>query len=281
MKLSKKLLLVIFLTFITGFVLGGIVHRQSNRSHTLIAAKLFVRNSISDLIYGNPYDTYGYPTKKIYTHRCDSVEKVKEQIGKVIGVELDITFYPEQGIFDTSHDPQPSIRFPLEDFFIELSKTDFKFWLDFKNLTPDNALQALNELNRLFSKYNIDKKRAIVESHNYNNLDIFRNNGFYTSFYCPVNDQRYLQTDDYFEEYKTQLINAVNSGNVNAVSFPANYYSLVKKSGVDVDLLTWHLGMNFSRHSLRYYIRDNLVKTLMNDDKVKVILAPRSSAFDR
>ena len=127
MKLSKKLLLVIFLTFITGFVLGGIVHRQSNRSHTLIAAKLFVRNSISDLIYGNPYDTYGYPTKKIYTHRCDSVEKVKEQIGKVIGVELDITFYPEQGIFDTSHDPQPSIRFPLEDFFIEISKTDFKF----------------------------------------------------------------------------------------------------------------------------------------------------------
>lgn len=90
-----------------------------------------------------------------------------------------------------------------------------------------------------------------------------------------------MQTDDYFEEYKTQLINAVNSGNVNAVSFSANYYSLVKKSGVDVDLLTWHLGMNFSRHSLRYYIRDNLVKTLMNDDKVKVILAPRSSAFDR
>ena len=219
--------------------------------------------------------------QKIYTHRCDSVEKVKEQIGKVIGVELDITFYPDQGIFDTSHDPQPSIKFPLEDFFVELSKTDFKFWLDFKNLTSENAVQALNELNRLFKKYNIDKSRAILESHNYQNLDIFHKDGFYTSYYCPVDDQRYLITDENFEEYKSQLIKAVNSGNISAVSFPASYYYLVKKTGVDVDLLTWHLGMNFSLHNLRFFIRDKFIKTLMDDEKVKVILAPRITAFDR
>ena len=277
MKIPKKLLVVILITFITGFVLGGIVHRQYNRSHTLIAAKLF----ISDLIYGSPYDTYGYPTKKIYTHRCDSVEKVKEQIGKVIGVELDIIFYPEQGIFDTSHNLQPSIKFPLENIFVVLSKTDFKFWLDFKNLTSENAVQALNELNRLFAKYNIEKNRAIVESHNYQNLDIFHKDVFYTSYYCPVDNQRYLITDENFEEYKNQLIKAVNSGNISAVSFPANYYYLVKKTGVDVDLLTWHSGMNFSKHDLRFFIRDKFIKALMDDEKVKVILAPRISAFDR
>ena len=184
---------------------------------------------------------YSRLDEKLWAHRCDSIPKLKEQSGIFSGVELDICFYPESGEFDVSHDQHNSVDYPLEDFMAVLGASDFKFWLDFKNLTADNEEAARYRLNELFEKYDIDKSRAIVESHNVNELAKFKADGWYTSYYCPT-DEKYLQTAEGNEDFISRVRAAVATGNVSAVSFPVEYYDLVKKADIPVDMLTWDMG---------------------------------------
>lgn len=77
------------------------------------------------------------PIPKLWAHRCDSVEKMKEQLGTFEGVELDLNYMKEAGEFDVSHDMQETLAYPLEDFLAALEGKDVKIWLDFKNLSSD------------------------------------------------------------------------------------------------------------------------------------------------
>lgn len=223
-------------------------------------------------------------TKKLWAHRCDSVEKLEEQLSTFAGVELDITYAPSQRTFDTSHDPQPGVEHPLEDFFAVLAGRDTKIWLDYKNLTAENAVPSRMELNRLLAKYGIEKSRAIVESGNYRELKAFREDGFYTSYYCPVTydkkeRERFFKSESERRAFKEAVLTAANSGFVDAVSFPVEYYDTVKESGVAIDLLTWDVGAKYKNYV--YDKGDRERQKRLNDEQLKVILITSPSAFNR
>ena len=218
-------------------------------------------------------------TSKFWAHRCNDTRKMEEMMAIYSGVELDIIFCPlsEGSVFETSHDLQPTIEHPLNDFFARLTPPqETKIWLDFKNLNETTAQPALQELEKLVTTYQIDKKRLIVESANYTCLGLFHQQGYYTSFYCPVNDDRYLLTTEHKEEFVRLVNNAVQSGHVNAVSFPVSYYPLIKEAGIKIDLLTWHhLG-----YWWECYLNRKL-NSVMKDEQVKVILVSAHSRYDR
>lgn len=217
---------------------------------------------------------------KFWAHRCNDTRKMKEMMTKYAGIELDIIFCPEadSGFFEVSHDLQLSPEHPLDDFFALLSPPNATHcWLDFKNLNEKTARPALQELERLVTTYQIDKGRLIVESDNYARLGIFREKGYYTSYYCPVNDDRYLHTDVYKDEYASLVNNAVHSGNVDAVSFDAAYYPLVKTANVDVNMLAWHIG----HYGWWDFAFDEKLKPLSADTQVKVILVSAHSRYNR
>ena len=116
-----------------------------------------------------------------------------------------------------------------------------------------------------------------MESGNYVCLGMFHAKGYYTSYYCPVNDERYLRTDAHKEEYIHLINDAVKSGNVDAVSFDAEYYPLVKMAGTNADLLAWHVG-NYSWWEFSF---DRKLKPLLEDSQVKVILVSKHSRYNR
>lgn len=215
------------------------------------------------------------PVPKIWAHRCDSIEKMQENMNKFAGVELDINYYAEQGEFDVSHDKQAKLEYPLESFLQQLAPTDAKMWLDFKNLTADNRVAALNRLEYLFKKYNIDKSRAIVESHNVKELADFHQAGYYTSFYVSVND-RFFKTAAGREEFLSEVAAAIATGNIDAVSFPIEYYKLVKSGNFDIDLLTWDMDARWSDYVAKKECRDRLA-----DDRLKVVLVTSDSKYTR
>ena len=70
---------------------------------------------------------------------------------------------------------------------------------------------------------------------------------------------------------------AVQSGNVNAVSFPITYYDLVNKIDIDVDYLTWHTG---GERWIEFYLLSDLIK-IRRDERVKVILVHDKSSVYR
>ena len=217
---------------------------------------------------------------KFWVHRCNDTRKMQEMMKKYNGVELDIIFYPtsDGGFFEVSHDYQTLPEYPLDDFLTLLASSQrTNCWLDFKNLDEATVLSSLQELERLVAKYQIDKKRLIVESGNYDCLGTFHAKGYYTSYYCPVNDDRYLRTDVHPEEYMRLVNDAVKSGNVDAVSFDAAYYPLVKMVGTNADLLAWHVG----HYGWWDFTFDEKLKPLLDDSQVKVILVSVHSRYNR
>ncbi len=219
-------------------------------------------------------------TPKFWAHRCNDTRKMEEMMTKYKGVELDVFFRPAEngGSFEVSHNRKPATEHSLESFFALLaSSRGTNCWLDFKNLNKVTAKPALYELERLVTKYRIDKNRLIVESPNYALLGAFRQQGYYTSYYCPVDDKRYLNTDAHREAFTRLVSKAVKSGNVDAVSFPISYYPLVKSANAGVDYLTWHVGHN---GWIDFYF-DRKLKDVFQDKEVKVILVSANSRYNR
>ena len=211
----------------------------------------------------------------MWAHRCDSIEKMQENQEKFEGVELDINYYADLDEFDVSHDKQDKLEYPLENFFAEIAHSNARLWLDFKNLSTENHEAAQNRLEYLFAKYNIDKSRAIIESRDAAALGYFRRDSWYTSFYVPVND-KYLESNEGKENFLAQVYAAVNTGNVNAVSFPIAYYGILKSADLPVDLLTWDVDAHWWD-----YVMDDDRRARLADEQLKVILVTSNSKYNR
>ena len=250
----------------------------------LLELATFLQSGTSWVIFRNEQLNRLYlllyePSQKFWAHRCDSIEKVELMSKKYSGIEIDAVFYdtaPAGKKFDISHDEQSSIKYPFEGFMTTIAENkDTKIWFDFKNLTRDNAEESLNELEYLLAKYNIDKKRFIIESHDYGDLGLYHQHGFYTSFYVSVNDELIFNGGE--SDFINEVQEAVNSQNIDAVSFPLNYYGLLKSADIPLDFLTWQI---HDEKWWQFYRKDNL-KKLIDDEQVKVILVSNPTMYDR
>lgn len=119
---------------------------------------------------------------KLWLHRCNSMEKLREKIEDYPNVEFDVV-YRDNGIFDVTHDADTTFKLPLDSFFNYMSKSDGHMWLDVKNLNGGNADEMLDDLDSLTSEYGIEKGQLIVESRDWRSLDAFTDDGYYTSMY--------------------------------------------------------------------------------------------------
>ncbi len=215
---------------------------------------------------------------KFWAHMCNSVEKFQLMSKEYSGVEFDAIFYDKEGTFEISHDLPDKPEHSLELFLPTIAEfKDTKIWFDFKNLNHENAEAALNELENLLTKYGIDRKRFIIESHDYKELGIFRQHGFYTSFYVTINNKKFFKDEDGANEFRNEIRAVASSGNVDAISFPVSYYELVKSANVSNDLLTWNTHGEKWWH---FYKRYDL-KRLTDDEQVKVILIEHLTNYDR
>ena len=246
----------------------------------LTAAVIFVRttNNFDEVIH-NVLTNFFEPSEKFWVHRCNSIEKARAMSEKFSGIEIDANFYPEENIgrkFDISHDYSGGVQMPLENFMPVFAETNSKIWFDFKNLKHENAADSLQELENLLQKYNVNKARFIIESHNFRDLKIYHDAGFYTSFYVSVN-HKIFKDNKLYENFCAEVRAAVSSGNVDAVSFPIEFYDAVKSAGVSADYLTWN---THNERWWTFYYKDNL-REMVNDSQVKVILVVMKTPFDR
>lgn len=119
--------------------------------------------AIAAWIAWNAVFEMGKHEDKLWLHRCNSMEKLREKIEDYPNVEIDVV-YRDNGIFDVTHDADTTFKLPLDSFFNYMSKSDGHMWLDVKNLNGGNADEMLDDLDSLTSEYGIEKGQLIVES---------------------------------------------------------------------------------------------------------------------
>lgn len=222
------------------------------------------------------FENMGDYPHKIWLHRCNSIEKLEEMRDMYPNVEVDVVFRSAGRTMDVTHDLDKTFNLDLEEYFRYYAHNDGKMWLDVKNMDADNRDSILAELTHLSFEYGVDKGRLIVESSQWELLDAFTREGFYTSYYVPYDkpgNLDRLQVDDCIEAIEQ----VAASGCVKAVSFPYWWYSHIRK-GVDgnVDLLTWK-----HRSSQFLFLLSGEGKRMLEDARLKVVLVKDKGNFHR
>lgn len=218
----------------------------------------------------NPRCTrFNFPDKT-WLHRVNSSERALLMAEKYEGLELDVTFDTLKSSFDIGHPPTPSIGLTLDDYFRKIpSIKKHAFWLDFKNLREDNKLKALKNLLFIANKYGI-KNRLIVESQNASSLNVFTNEGFYTSYYIPVFNLANISTLEIQNHYY-EMVNVLKNTKVCALSAASSQLPFLEKYFPQYDKLIWHLD---DRRGLSFYAANIWLRW---KSKVKVVLLNENS----
>lgn len=169
-----------------------------------------------------------YLPDKFWLHRVNSVGKQQEFAGKYAGLEFDIIYYEDSRAFENSHDKKDLEAYNLEKQLQKYASLPNKnqLWLDFKNLSLDNKEEALSVLKSLMDEYHVDKSKVWVESKCWQALDVFKKEGFKTSYYFPYYKFTKMSAAE-INDVKIKTEGIANSGNVDAVSFQGDYYEFV------------------------------------------------------
>lgn len=165
-------------------------------------------------------------TDKLWLHRCNSVEKYAEMHPRYPNVEVDVVYHPG-GYFDVTHDTTTTFGLPLDSLLAQNLMGGGKFWLDIKNLTPQNQAAILSEVDSLCDDYHLPPDRLILESPEWQLLAPFTRQGYYTSCYVPYDKPSRLSRSE-IRAGIDSLRRVADSGTVRALSFPGWWYATIQ-----------------------------------------------------
>ncbi|MFT4645566.1 MAG: hypothetical protein ACI8ZX_001983 [Planctomycetota bacterium] len=207
---------------------------------------------------------------KIWIHRVNSIEKLKEVQKKFTGVELDLVFNDTSINFDVTHPPAISINLSLEEYF-KNNKKDLYYWLDFKNLNKTNQLEALQHLDYICKKNKIDKSKLIVESPQIGLLSIYKEAGYQISYYYHWPGLFSLAATDRIAHIK-YMKKQISTNAEIILSADYRDYEILKKEFPDRTKMFWITKNVFSikeMFALTATIQDKKVKSLLIQYKSK------------
>lgn len=217
----------------------------------------------------------GRYTDKIWLHRCNSMEKLYEKHMNYPNIEVDLVFR-ENGKFDVTHNADTTFNLYLASYFSYMRTKKGKMWLDIKNLTLENRITALSSLNKLMEYFQIKKERLIIEGQNWKALEVFTQNGYYTSYYIPYDDPDDLSRKEQ-KCFIEKLQEIVDKKVVSALSFPGCWYTEIKEDlNRSIDLLTWE-----HRSTQLQFLLSPIGREMLFDPQLKVVLVKDKGKYHR
>lgn len=217
----------------------------------------------------------GHYTSKLWLHRCNSLEKMKEKEDVYPNIEVDLV-YRGHGVFDVTHDADTTFGLKIDPYFKEIACTGHCMWLDIKNVTTKNVSRIYHDLDSLCDRFRILSKQLIIEGGDYNALKLFTDSGYYTSYYVPFDKPRNL-SESQIDSCIRKLQKVADSKKVRALSFPGWWYKDIKsKLHRNIDLLTWK-----HRTTQIEFMKLPIHNKMLNDPQLKVILMKSKGRYHR
>lgn len=217
-----------------------------------------------------------YP-RKIWLHRCNSIEKLKEKEHRYPNVEVDICLRPG-GVMDVTHDEDTTFHLGIGPYMQYLARhPERHIWLDIKNLSEDNQQQFKRVLDSLVWTYGVDKGQMVIESPRWQLLFPFTRDRYYTSCYVTAPRPSSL-TKWQRDSVVSRLGTVARSGCVRALSFPAYWYNTFRWQFRDepIDYLAW-----MNHRTQMWMLLDPLGQVMLRDPRLKVILVKDKGHYHR
>ena len=204
-------------------------------------------------------------TSKVWLHRANSIEKAKYYQYDYPGLEIDVHFDNLFKAFVIKHDANAEAKCTLEQWLDQVDNIqNLGIWFDFKNLNDENRDNACQCLVKLRKKYHL-KGKLYVESGSYNNLKVFKENGFNVSYYIPDFNPETADSAT-CQKHAATIQKAINSG-VTAISGYDYQYKFMRRNFPNQTLLLWTI-----RTDTEYY--PILTAKVDADSLVDILLIP-------
>jgi hypothetical protein len=124
---------------------------------------------------------YDFPDNKLWAHRVNTASWANQMFNEFNGIETDVYFIDDKNEFQTGHE-WPSGN-SIDLFFDSIYNcSSHYYWIDYKNLTEENASNSANEMKRLVNKFHLEG-RVIVESSQPDLLAYFSCDEIFTSYW--------------------------------------------------------------------------------------------------
>ncbi len=216
----------------------------------------------------NPYklEHYGY-REKVMAHRVNSLEKLDYSQRFYEGVELDLMYDENKKLYDVNHPPAFSIGLNLDDYLSEIKNKDLKLWLDMKNITKKNVVDAANLLSTLVDKHGLNKKNILVESPEIHLLSHFSDFGFTTSFYLPY--YMYKEEPLALESIIDSIKKLQEIYYADGVSADVSNYEILKQHFKNDRKFLWDLHQPYSRRQIAHFKN---FRTYIKDPTIEIVL---------
>jgi hypothetical protein len=207
-------------------------------------------------------------TSKKWEKAIDNTTLMQSLPKETAGLECDVYFDVQLNRFNVYHDSTHISNLALDSLLSVYKNRNLSasVWLDFKNLSAENASASLSRIITLRNKYALTNK-LIVESNNIKYLSVFCDSGFFTSYYAP-----------YFNPYEINeqdLIGFIDSMSANLKKYPVSalsgyyfQYPVLEKYFPDFPILTWTNQSNISIISKLFNAH------LENNEHIKIVLYP-------
>lgn len=207
---------------------------------------------------------------KHWIKAVDNIALMHKLPPNTAGIECDVYFDIQKDHFEVYHDSTAPSTLNLDSLLAvyQSQKLSANIWLDFKNLSFENSMPALQEVTRLKNKYKLFNQ-VIVESHTPRFLKPFCDSGYFTSYYVPFFNP-YQATENEIIQFADSVRNNLVKYPVSALSGYYFQYPVLKKYFPNYPILTW--ADNTSVSIVSYLFK----RQLENDESIKVVLYPFS-----
>lgn len=227
----------------------GMPNKESIRNYDSKSGRI---DKKSKIVFENQPDDF---KKKVWAHRVNNGDKLVSAAKIFYGMELDVVFDFREKTFDVRHPPAKTNNLSLDQYWGRLDNAgQFKFWIDFKNMSPENGSASLERLLYLAGKHRIPHENIIIESRVSFPLRDFKTAGFMTSYWVTVsllqNDggKRFNELAKNKQLFLKKIKKELEEHGIDAVSFPIEFLDVVNKFLPEVDTVNvWASEMRFDR----------------------------------
>ena len=219
---------------------------------------------------------FSYPKSKIWRHGVYSRYDAAKYENVFDGMEVDVVYSSANDDMYIGREESDINKDESFDAWLAMLENPAKssYWIDFKNLSKDNSVDAIACLNRLINKYGI-KNNVMIESQDVEALKYAKNSGFYVILW--VDNLAYWKgphtKNDSISICKV-IRNKINMLHPDAISSEFTAHPMLCDSFSEQNIHFWDTPKDFTDENIRH------TQMLCREKSVKVVLVDYPQPID-
>lgn len=243
-------------------------------SSLLLLAILSISSCISSYDYDN--ETFSYPNSKIWKHGVYSEYEAEKYAEVFDGLEVDLVYSKKHGNIFIGRQEDDAEKGHTFDTWISMIKkpNETHYWIDFKNLSTENAEAALRCLDSILNIHDISKRNFMIENQDVNTLKIVKKFNYATILW--VDNIFYWNNKTKADSISVCKIirNKINELHPDAISSEFSAYPMLCDSFPEQNIHFWDTPKELNEENAEH------TRMLCRNKSVKVVLVDYQEAID-